>query len=102
MPPNGLDGPLLTSHDVAGTVGGVSTTVQEIEREALALPPDQRAQLVDKLWDSLGDTTYPALSQSWIAEIERRRKQLAEGQAKSVPGEEVSRHAWEIVGQTER
>ena len=76
----------------------MSVTLQQIEREALALPPEERAQLVDKLWDSLGDTTYPALSESWSAEIERRRKQLLEGRAQSLPGEEVSSKAWELAG----
>ena len=76
----------------------MSAPLDQIEQDALALPPEQRAQLVDKLWDSLGDTTYPALTESWRAEIERRRQQLANGQTVAVPGEEVSRRAWEIAG----
>jgi putative addiction module component (TIGR02574 family) len=77
------------------------SAINEIEREALALPVEQRAQLVDKLWDSLADTTYPVLSESWIAEIERRRQEVATGQATAVPGEKVSRRAWEISGTTD-
>jgi len=38
------------------------------------LPPHERAELVDKLWDSLGDTTYPLLNQNWSAEIEPRAR----------------------------
>jgi putative addiction module component (TIGR02574 family) len=79
----------------------MSAMLQQIERDALALPPEQRAQLVDKLWDSLADTTYPALSETWRAEIERRRQRLAQGQATTVGGEEVSRQAWEIAGPPE-
>jgi hypothetical protein len=43
----------------------MSSTIAQIEKEVLALPAEQRAQLVDKLWDSLGDTSYPALSEEW-------------------------------------
>jgi putative addiction module component (TIGR02574 family) len=78
----------------------MSATLEEIKREALALPAEERAQLVDKLWASLGDTTYPALSAEWLAEIERRRKELLEGEVKPIPGEEVSRKAWEIAKST--
>ena len=75
----------------------MSAPLEQIEREALELPPEQRARLVDTLWESLGDTTCVALNDEWTAEIERRRRELLEGKAKPVPGEEVSRRAWERV-----
>jgi putative addiction module component (TIGR02574 family) len=75
----------------------MSATLEEIEREALALPPEKRAQLVDRLWESLGNTTHPILSKEWLVEIERRRQELTEGKVKAVSGEEVSRKAWEAV-----
>jgi putative addiction module component (TIGR02574 family) len=68
--------------------------MEQIEREALELPPEQRARLVDKLWESLGETTEPVLSQEWQMEIERRRREILEGNVKAVPGDEVSRRAW--------
>jgi putative addiction module component (TIGR02574 family) len=75
----------------------MSATLEEIEREALALSAEKRAQLVDKLWESLGNTTYPVLSDEWLAEIERRRQELTQGKVSPVPGEQVSRKAWEAV-----
>ena len=78
----------------------MSATLEQIEREALALPVEERAQLVDKLWESLGDTTYPALSAEWLAEIERRRQDLLQGKVKPVAGEDVSRQAWEMAKST--
>lgn len=56
----------------------MSLTVKEIEKQALALPVKKRAQLVDKLWESLGNTTHPVLSEEWQAEIERRRREVLE------------------------
>ena len=32
----------------------MSSIIEQIERDALALPADKCAQLVDKLWESLG------------------------------------------------
>lgn len=65
----------------------------------MALPPKQRAQLVDKLWESLGDTTYPYLSDEWRAEIERRCAEIDEGKVKPIPGDQVMREARKKVHQ---
>ena len=78
----------------------MSATLEQIEQEALALPAKERAELVDKLWESLGDTTYPVLSKEWLTEIERRRQELLQGNVKPIPGEEVSRKAWEAAKST--
>jgi putative addiction module component (TIGR02574 family) len=78
----------------------MNVTLEQIERTALALPAKERAQLVDKLWESLGDTTYPVVSEEWLAEIERRRQELVEGKARRVSGEEVSRQAWAAAKST--
>ena len=75
----------------------MSATLEQIEREALALPAPQRAQLVDKLWESLGDTTCPVWNEAWMTEVELRRQALMAGKARRVPGEEVSRKAWEFA-----
>lgn len=75
----------------------MSATFEQIEQEVLGLPAGERAQLVEKLWDSLGDSDYPRLSAAWLQEIERRRRDVAEGKAGSVSGEEVSRRAWELA-----
>jgi putative addiction module component (TIGR02574 family) len=76
----------------------MSSALARIEEEALALTPEERAHLVDTLWDSLGDTSYPVLSESWSREIEHRHQRLVSKEAKAVKGEEVSRRAWEIAG----
>lgn len=80
----------------------MSATFQQIEQEVMALSAAERAQLVDKLWDSLGDSDYPALSESWVREIERRRRDFADGKADSVAGEEVSRQAWKLAEGSDR
>ena len=75
----------------------MNLTLQQIEKQVLALPAEERAQLVDKLWASLDDTSYPALSEEWRIEIERRRRELLDGRVKAVPGNEVSEKAWKLA-----
>jgi putative addiction module component (TIGR02574 family) len=67
----------------------MSATLEQLEQQIMALPPKERAQLVDKLWDSLGGTTIPYLSD----ELERRRRDLETGKVKAVPGDQVMREA---------
>ena len=75
----------------------MGSTIAQIEKQVLALPAEERAQLVDKLWASLGDTSYPILSEEWKIEIDRRRGELLEGRVRAVPGEDVSRKAWQLA-----
>jgi putative addiction module component (TIGR02574 family) len=69
----------------------------EIEKEALALPLEDRARLAEKLFDSLDEEISSPLSEAWEEEFERRREDVRQGKVKPVAGEEVSRKAWELV-----
>ena len=75
----------------------MNATLEAIERDALALPAAQRARLVDKLCESLGETCRTIWDEAWLAEIESRRGALLEGKAKVVAGDQVSRKAWQIA-----
>ena len=68
-----------------------------IEKEALALPLEDRARLAEKLLESLDTEASSPLSEAWEEEIERRREDVRQGKVKPVAGEEVSRKAWELV-----
>jgi putative addiction module component (TIGR02574 family) len=61
----------------------------EILREALALPTDTRAALVDSLLDSLDSTVDPAAEELWQQEILRRAKELDAGSVKTVSWTEL-------------
>ena len=80
----------------------MSTILEQIGRDALALPARERAQLVDKLWESLGDTASPNLSDEWWAEIDRRRREIDEGKVRMIPGEEVMHEAQTMLDQLRR
>jgi len=62
-----------------------------LQKELLELAPAERAEVAEEAIRSLADTTYGELSPAWEQEIERRAKELDEGRADLIPGEEVFR-----------
>jgi putative addiction module component (TIGR02574 family) len=56
----------------------------EILRDALALPTDTRAALVDSLLDSLDSTVDPDAEELWEMEILKRARELDSGSVKTV------------------
>ena len=65
------------------------TSVVEILRTVLELPPDARAMLAGHLLESLDDSEQTEIDAAWSEEIERRIRDIDEGRVKLIPGEEV-------------
>jgi putative addiction module component (TIGR02574 family) len=79
----------------------------EILTAALALPPQERGELAEVLWESMeespeGSSETPEISAAWREEIARRSAAYARGELQGIPWrqvrEEVRRkyehHAW--------
>jgi putative addiction module component (TIGR02574 family) len=64
-----------------------------VEREALRLPPEERARLAQKLLLSLEALSEEELEQTWLVEADRRARELDRGEVQPVPAEEVRRQA---------
>lgn len=73
-------------------------TYTELEQEARLLTPDERAQLVDALLDSLREVRLAEIEAAWAVEIERRVAAYERGDAKFVPAEDVFAKARLITG----
>jgi len=56
--------------------------------EAISLPTDIRALIVNKLLESL-NPTKKEIDELWAAEAERRVEDIRTGKVKTIPGEEV-------------
>lgn len=71
----------------------VSPKFAELRNEALRLPEEERAQLVEELQESLqhGDGWPDDLHPAWREEIVRRVQALERGEAELVDGEEALR-----------
>ena len=66
----------------------MTSAAKKILDQALALPEDERAALVDALTRSL-ETSEDDLSPEWKAEISRRIEAVERGESRLIPGDEV-------------
>jgi putative addiction module component (TIGR02574 family) len=65
---------------------------ERLLHEALTLPEDDRLALADNLYASVNDTDDempPAVQAAWSGEIQSRIRDLVEGRARTIPGDEV-------------
>jgi putative addiction module component (TIGR02574 family) len=63
----------------------------EVLRDALALPSEARAALVDSLIESLDRTIDEGAEEAWREEIYRRLQQIDSGAVQLIPWEEARR-----------
>ncbi len=62
--------------------------IEQIEKEALALPGEARARLADRLVESLEAPEFGRIDKLWAAEAKRRRDEVRQGKVKTIPGPE--------------
>ena len=67
----------------------MTQTHEKIASAALALPPDERVELADRLLSSLDLPDQAAIDFAWAAEAERRIDQLDRGEVAAIPGDAV-------------
>ena len=63
--------------------------VDEITNAALALPSEARAQLADRLVESLDPAEDGEMHRFWVTESQKRLHELRSGTVKSVPGDQA-------------
>ncbi|MEH6670690.1 MULTISPECIES: addiction module protein [Halopseudomonas] len=71
--------------------------LQKIENEALHLPREERAQLIQRLVLSLESPSEEELRSDWLLEARRRAEELDSGSVQAVSGEEVIRKAKALI-----
>jgi putative addiction module component (TIGR02574 family) len=67
---------------------------ENITATVLALPEEERVQLVEKLLESLGPETDNWDEAAFSAELHRRSTEIDEGSAELIPWEELKREAF--------
>ena len=70
----------------------MSDRAQALLREALTLPPEERADVAAELLASLDDSTVEdpaAVQAAWAKEIERRARRVLAGESAGEPWEDV-------------
>ncbi len=75
----------------------MSEAATKLLEQLLLLPEDERAEVADRLWDSLGDAGAddPTEDPEFRAELQRRLDSVADGTAELIDGDEVLREARE-------
>ena len=68
-----------------------------IEREALHLPPSERAKLAHSLLLSLDNMSDAELHDAWLSEAQRRADEIDQGLVELVSAEEVSAKARQLL-----
>ena len=67
----------------------MGNAIDKLLKEALLLPADERASLVEKLLQSLNLPTEAEVDRLWVEEAERRVSQIEAGEVEVIPGEQV-------------
>jgi putative addiction module component (TIGR02574 family) len=75
----------------------MTSRAQELLREALNLPPQERADVAAELLASLdeADASVDDVEAAWAAEIERRARRVLAGDSAGIPWDDVRRRAEE-------
>ena len=73
-------------------------TLEQLAEEAMQLPVASRAQLADKLAESLDLSEPDEIQRLWAAEAVRRRDEIRSGQVEPVPGAQVLAEVRRLVG----
>ena len=75
----------------------MSANLEELEKQALALPAEERASLAESLLASLHTSHIAEVEAAWATEIDRRVTAYERGEATLVPVEEVFAKARRII-----
>lgn len=67
----------------------MSRQMEDLYEEASQLTENERAELAGKLLESLEGEPDPAVEMAWAAEVERRVKQVENGEVELIPWEKV-------------
>ncbi len=68
-------------------------TMEQLAKEALALPAEARAELAERLAESLDSAESIPLREEWAKEAIRRRDEVRSGRVQTIAGAEAFRLA---------
>jgi putative addiction module component (TIGR02574 family) len=71
----------------------MSTLLDDLERQARALTPREKASLARILIEELDPALDAEVEQLWIAEAQRRYEAFLRGELEALPGDEVMARA---------
>ena len=73
--------------------GGVAMKTKELIAEAISLPIEERAFVIDSLLKSINPPELDTETK-WLAIAKRRLAELRSGKVEAIPGDEVFKKVW--------
>lgn len=73
-------------------------TIDQLAEEAMHLPSVSRAELAERLVESLDFAEGDEVQKAWAAEAVRRRDEVRSGRVQPIPGDQVIAEVRRIVG----
>lgn len=73
----------------------MTITLEAVEAAALQLSPAERAELIERLVDTVSPA--PPLHPAWQAEVARRVAEMDEGVGQSIPADTVSAEVRSLI-----
>jgi putative addiction module component (TIGR02574 family) len=67
--------------------------------QILALQPDERAILAQRVWDSIEHFISPEIEQAWLTEAENRWNEIEAGKIKCIPAVDAMKKARSMLKQ---
>lgn len=66
----------------------MAKTVEDLVEQAMTLPTEARARLVELLVESLDADELGPIDRLWVTEARRRRDDVRSGRVQTIPGDE--------------
>jgi putative addiction module component (TIGR02574 family) len=67
----------------------MSPAAEQVLHAAMSLPPSERAEVANFLWESVEEFASPEIAAAWQEEIAERIRALDAGELETIPAEEV-------------
>lgn len=67
----------------------MALALEDVARQALSLPADEKASLIDRLLVTMDAEVLSAREEAWLGEAERRYREMKAGKVVGIPADEV-------------
>jgi putative addiction module component (TIGR02574 family) len=75
----------------------MATSIERVAEQAMRLPAESRAELADRLVESLDSEAIGRIDRLWLDEAKRRRDEVRSGRVKTIPGADARRRVHRAI-----
>ena len=75
----------------------MATNIERVAEQAMKLPAESRAELADRLVESLDSEGIGRIDRLWLDEAKRRRDEVRSGRVQTISGEDARRRVRRAV-----